>query len=436
MIACVYSKHRPPFPTIFSPVSAMINPTRWSLAVVAPLALVFSGAWAQTQVNVFPTNAKVGVGTSSPVTFLSLMSADADFRTGLSFGRTTTANGKYVLTNSNNNLFQIAFASNAGSAHADYTNRLVIDSAGKVGIGTVTPAVLLDLNGAAYIRGQIDTAGTSIELNGLSSGNRYALIDLHGDDTYTDYSFRILRSHTGANSESGIYHRGTGNLVLVAQDAGAIRLSTTATERLSIAANGYVGIGWTTPVTKLHVKATYNDANSGLMIDAGDGGNPETYNLRVFPYVVGGGMVGYKFQTKSSTGGTNTPLVFDHAGNVGIGTSSLTQKLSVNGTIRAKEVVVETGWSDFVFADNYVLRGLDEVASHIQQHRHLPDVPSAAEVEANGLPVGEAQKIMMQKIEELTLYLIAQQNELRSVQAENASLRADIEALKVQTNQH
>ncbi len=111
------------------------------------------------------------------------------------------------------------------------------------------------------------------------------------------------------------------------------------------------------------------------------------------------------------------------AGRLGIGTNSPTHELSVNGTIQAKEVIVETGWSDFVFEKAYKLRTLDEVESHIQEHGHLPDVPSASVVESEGLSLGEAQKIMMQKIEELTLYVI-------DLKKENEALKAEVEKLK------
>ena len=68
-------------------------------------------------------------------------------------------------------------------------------------------------------------------------------------------------------------------------------------------------------------------------------------------------------------------------GGVGIGTTSPTHKLAVNGTIKAKEVIVETSvWSDYVFADDYVLAPLAEVEAHIKEHKHLPGVPSASEV--------------------------------------------------------
>lgn len=104
-------------------------------------------------------------------------------------------------------------------------------------------------------------------------------------------------------------------------------------------------------------------------------------------------------------------------GKVGIGTTSPDYKLDVNGAIRAKEFFVETGWADFVFQDDYQLPSLREVKSHIEEHGHLPGVPSAAEVQANGLEMGQAQTLMMQKIEELTLYVL-------QLSDENAELKS------------
>jgi hypothetical protein len=64
------------------------------------------------------------------------------------------------------------------------------------------------------------------------------------------------------------------------------------------------------------------------------------------------------------------------------------------------------GWSDFVFADDYSLMPLEEVEKHIQQNRHLPDIPSEEEVLENGLNLGDMQARLLQKVEELTLYMI------------------------------
>jgi hypothetical protein len=94
----------------------------------------------------------------------------------------------------------------------------------------------------------------------------------------------------------------------------------------------------------------------------------------------------------------------DTNGNVGIGTSDPQSKLAVDGTVTTKEVVItETGWADFVFEDDYVLPSLEEVERYIDEHGRLPEIPSAAEVQANGARLGEMQTKLLQKIEELRI---------------------------------
>lgn len=87
---------------------------------------------------------------------------------------------------------------------------------------------------------------------------------------------------------------------------------------------------------------------------------------------------------------------------VGIGTTSPdpNYKLSVNGKIRAKEVVVDTDWADFVFEDDYSLMSLAELEHFLKEHGHLPDIPTGAQVEEEGIGVGEMNAKLLQKIEE------------------------------------
>ena len=102
-------------------------------------------------------------------------------------------------------------------------------------------------------------------------------------------------------------------------------------------------------------------------------------------------------------------------GNVGIGTTNPgSWRLAVNGQIRAKEIKVETGWSDFVFYDNYNLPTLKEVEKYIKEKGHLKDIPSAKEVEKHGIFLGEMDAKLLQKIEELTLYTIEQEKKIKS----------------------
>ena len=114
-------------------------------------------------------------------------------------------------------------------------------------------------------------------------------------------------------------------------------------------------------------------------------------------------------------------------GNVGIGTTNPgSYKLAVNGHIRAKEVKVETGWADFVFEDDYQLRTLGQVEQYIEENGHLPDVPAAEQVKAEGVSLGKMDALLLQKIEELTLYMIEQN---KTIEAQQQQIKALQKAL-------
>lgn len=116
-------------------------------------------------------------------------------------------------------------------------------------------------------------------------------------------------------------------------------------------------------------------------------------------------------------------------GKVGIATDSPKELLSVNGNIQAKEIKVTTtatDWPDYVFADEYQLPSLKETAEFIKENKHLPGVPKAKEIEENGLSLGEMNKILMQKVEELTLHLIDKDNEISIIKDELLNLKKQI----------
>jgi hypothetical protein len=101
-------------------------------------------------------------------------------------------------------------------------------------------------------------------------------------------------------------------------------------------------------------------------------------------------------------------------GNLGIGTTSPTAKLSVNGKIHAKEIKVDLNipGPDYVFDENYKLLSLTEVQKFVKENKHLPEIPSAKDMEENGLNLSDMNMLLLKKIEELTLHLISLNEEV------------------------
>jgi hypothetical protein len=155
---------------------------------------------------------------------------------------------------------------------------------------------------------------------------------------------------------------------------------------------------------------SFRSSSGGALAGFGAYGSNDTLN---YAYI-GSGPAGY----------ASPWMTFLPSGNVGIGTTSPgTYKLAVNGTIRAKEVIVDTGWSDYVFADDYRLAPLSEIEAHIKAEKHLPGIPSADDVEAGGVSLGDMQSKLLAKVEELTLHLIR-------IEKENTELRQRVQTLE------
>jgi hypothetical protein len=122
------------------------------------------------------------------------------------------------------------------------------------------------------------------------------------------------------------------------------------------------------------------------------------------------------FSLNNVSGNMTDRMFITHEGNVGIDQPNPTKKLEVNGTIRSKEVIVETGWPDYVFANDYNLLPLSELEKYIAKHHHLPEVPSEAEVAENGVALGEMNATLLKKIEELTLHIIDQNKRIEELE--------------------
>jgi hypothetical protein len=194
---------------------------------------------------------------------------------------------------------------------------------------------------------------------------------------------------------------------------------------------GGVGIGINNAITtqqKLHIVSQYaggsgdftNITNAPLCIEA-DGTDKYWRAMHLSTNSIISGV--YNYQTgKNVYWGEPTDQgeyhfrgrdFFVTDGNVGIGTTNPGEfKLAVAGKIHATEIQVDAlPWPDFVFNSNYNLRTLAEVENFINQNQHLPDVPSQAQVAVEGISLGEMNAILLQKIEELTLYAIEQKKD-------------------------
>lgn len=147
-------------------------------------------------------------------------------------------------------------------------------------------------------------------------------------------------------------------------------------------------------------------------------------NLRMG--TISGNTVG-KFIVRTNGGDR---MFVDGSGNVSIGTPDVAAgyRLNVLGKIISEEIRVElkSAWPDYVFSNKYQLKPLEEVEAYIQRENHLPNIPSATEVEKDGLHLGAMQTKMMEKIEELTLYIIEMNKRIETLEKENKTLQGKL----------
>ncbi|NQX41315.1 hypothetical protein HQN84_20865 [Pedobacter steynii] len=135
------------------------------------------------------------------------------------------------------------------------------------------------------------------------------------------------------------------------------------------------------------------------------------------------GRIFFRSGNSPSWEGWRNLLVSNEQGFYGIGTASPTEMLSVKGKIRAQEIKVEMGnWPDYVFKKDYPLMTLTELDSFIKLNSHLPNMPAAKEVEKNGVDLGEMNRKLLQKIEELTLHLIEKDKQIQKLEKRMSKL--------------
>jgi hypothetical protein len=189
---------------------------------------------------------------------------------------------------------------------------------------------------------------------------------------------------------------------------------------------GNVGIGTTNPTRLLDIVSS---SGVGPLKVSGPAGSLLIDN-------VGSGESYYQANSFHQFQGTSGApiLTMLGGGNVGIGTTSPDEKLTVNGTIHAKEVMVDVSIPvpDYVFDGDYKLTDLDALKIYITKNHHLPDVPSATQMEKEGINLSVMNTTLLKKVEELTLYLIQKDEQLKEQEKVNQLHQEQIDELKKQ----
>lgn len=290
------------------------------------------------------------------------------------------------------------------------TNRMVINSEGDI-----------EISGNIHLNGAINGADRYNQSTRIQSQYGYADIGAVNAGYFHFYTDR-----------PGFYFGKTLTI-----NGGKIRsasgnnlyLNTFDTTRVTILKkNGNVGIGVDDPQEKLHIDgAIRGNGTNGAVTLRGDSGCVTIgANSQAMEFVTDKSQFVFNKPIYNQSGvynvqnsnmlfninGTNRMLIQNN-GNIGIGTASPAYKLDVNGTIRANEIIVNTTGADFVFAEDYQLRPLSEVKAFIKENKHLPEIKSAQEMQENGIGVNELQTQLLQKIEELTLYILQQEEKIK-----------------------
>ena len=353
-----------------------------------------------TQLEIYKTDNPY-LMVSSPMGKICLASATCDgcFANGAKTGDAVLkaiGNTQHILFNianfANNGNAYVGFNDEVNGVWCKFKNNKEVTIDGKVGIGTETPQAKLDVAGDIDAMEQINIKPTGDgKLSTLSLYNwtpgqtRVNSIISQVDESGIEDGLRFVYSY---NTPGGWYPK------------EMMRVSTAGT---SIVNNLRIN-----PIQDQTSSITLNVLNPGaLYVKKWDivALEPKTSDA------------GLKFvYNVDNPGGTKaiTAMSFSTDGSVGIGTENPDAMLTVNGTIHAKEVLINLDGplADYVFDKNYKLMDLKDVESYVNEHSHLPEVPSASEVANKGMSLGEMQNKMLQKIEELTLYVIKQQKEI------------------------
>ncbi len=387
--------------------------------------------WSQNATSIWNTNANLnlGIGTNTPAKKFQINGGD-----GISFGFGPGATGEGIgnKRSAGGNQYGLDF----------YTNnvaRMSITNAGNVGIGTGAPTKKLHISGGLRVENEVSIGGGNlfeIDAPGIAGG-RFKVstngnVGIGTNAPTAKFEVNLLNSAGWNGNKKAVRFMSPDNTFMldlntyvVASGNVGYQFSPNNATGLCLTTPGNVGVGTTTPSQRFQVSA-----GDGPAIGFGEGPTGEAIGSR---RSAGGNQYGLDFYTG---GGAQNRMSITNTGKVGIGISDPAQmpgtyRLYVADGIMTEKVRValkNTGdWADYVFADDYKLRSLAEVEAFVKENKHLPGVPSAEEVQKTGIDMASMDAKLLEKIEELTLYVIG-------IQKENESLRKEIEAIKKEKN--
>lgn len=276
---------------------------------------------------------------------------------------------------------------------------------GNVGIGLTNPSLPLEVAANSAIAVKFRNRNSSTKVDGS------IVFDL-SNNTGNLWRTAVGGRNNGLGLNAGQYYierAGLGATLLINQ-AGFVGIGTTApAAQLDVASKGYL-------VGRFTNNNLASSADGSAVIDIS---NSYGNSWRLVTAGKNNGLSIPANQFYIEKMGTGAVFSITTNGNVLI--SKITQantsyKLDVEGKIRANEIVVNTTGADFVFADNYKLKTLKDVELFVKTNKHLPGIPSAKEMTEQGMEVGELTKTLLQKVEELTLYIIEQQKHIEILQ--------------------
>lgn len=367
----------------------------------------------------------VGISTTSPEALLHIKTPDTGFVRGLKIGpvTSTTGNGAYIEFASSSadgygaQIGGIREGSGALNAlvirtgTASQQERLRVNDAGNVGIGTANPLGKLEIKGnnGEQQQGQIHLVGNG----GNSVGDAYISF-AEGGEPNSKWSVGVKDNDNAFAISHGL-----------TMDADPKFVITDVT--------GNIGIGTATPLGKLQINGDAGEQQQGQIHLVGNGGTGPGDAYISFAegaepnsqWSVGVKDNDNAFAISHGLTMDAAPkfVITDVTGNVGIGTTTPDSKLTVAGKVHAQEVKVTIGaGADFVFNNDYNLPSLASVAQFIKTNRHLPEIASEKEMQDNGLLLGEMNIKLLQKIEELTLYTLEQEEKLKTQTQTNKTL--------------